>query len=44
METMMNTLRTSISLPWMAAIVAVPIGGYLGHARTILGITIKVEA
>jgi hypothetical protein len=40
----MDRLRTPISPPWIAAIVAVPIAGYLGHTRTILGITITAEA
>ena len=28
----MDRLRTNVALPWIAAIVGFPIGGYLGHA------------
>ncbi len=28
----MDRLRTSVALPWIAAIIGFPIGGYLGHA------------
>ena len=28
----MDRLRTNVALPWVAAIVGFPIGGYLGHA------------
>src|SRR6185312_9044505 len=28
---LMDRLRTTVALPWIAAIIGFPIGGYLGH-------------